>query len=106
MTVSPLEVSSRLDAGEPLRLIDVREPDEFKKARIAGAELIPMGTIPGALEKLLGTPGSIIVFCHHGMRSLNVVQWLRQRGVANCSSMEGGIDQWSREVDASVPRYR
>jgi rhodanese-related sulfurtransferase len=106
MIVTPLEVKSRLDAGEQLYLIDVREPHEFSRASIAGAELIPMKTIPDALERLRGASGSIVVFCHHGMRSLNVVQWLRQRGVANCASMEGGIDQWSREVDRAVPRYR
>jgi len=47
----------------------------------------------------------VVIHCHHGMRSLNVVNWLRQQGVENCYSLEGGIELWSAQVDASVPRY-
>ncbi len=47
----------------------------------------------------------LILFCHHGVRSLHVAAWLRERGVENAQSMAGGIDQWSREIDPSVPRY-
>jgi rhodanese-related sulfurtransferase len=107
MEVLPSEVKRRLDAGERLYLIDVREPQEFQLARIEGSELIPMRTVPAALQDLesKADEGTIIVFCHHGMRSLNVVNWLRQQGVAECQSMAGGIDLWSIEIDPSVPRY-
>jgi rhodanese-related sulfurtransferase len=107
MEVLPSEVKRRLDAGERLYLIDVREPLEFQLARIEGSELIPMRTVPAALQDLesKADEGTIIVFCHHGMRSLNVVNWLRQQGVAECQSMAGGIDLWSIEIDPSVPRY-
>ena len=47
----------------------------------------------------------LIVFCHHGVRSLNVVHWLREQGVEACRSMAGGIDRWSLEIDPKVPRY-
>ena len=47
----------------------------------------------------------LIVFCHHGMRCLNVVAWLREKGISNCVSMAGGIEAWSLQVDPSVPRY-
>ena len=47
----------------------------------------------------------IVVLCHHGMRSLQVVGWLREQGVENCTSMAGGIDRWSLEIDPKVPRY-
>ncbi len=107
LEISARDVKRRLDAGEKLALIDVREAGEFQLARIAGAELIPMRTVPGELQRLDAqaeeTP--LIVFCHHGVRSLNVVQWLREQGVAACQSMAGGIDLWSRDVDSSVPRY-
>ena len=64
------------------RLIDVREAEEHAICHIAGAELIPMRTIPQHLQSLDGdTP--LIVFCHHGVRSLNVVDWLRRQGVEN-----------------------
>lgn len=95
----------RLDAGEKLRLIDVREPFEFQQARIQGGELIPMRTIRQSLPNLETGEAPIIVYCHHGMRSLQAVGWLRQHDVDNCFSMEGGIDRWSLDIDGTVPRY-
>jgi rhodanese-related sulfurtransferase len=105
MEITPQEVRRRLSAGEKLRLIDVREPFEFQQARLEGAELIPMRTIPKALALFEEEENPIVVFCHHGMRSLQVVGWLREQGVVNCTSMAGGIDRWSLEVDPDVPRY-
>jgi rhodanese-related sulfurtransferase len=93
LQITPREVKHRLDAGEKLRLVDVREPHEFYQAHIEGSELIPMRTVIQALPSLETEEAPLIVFCHHGMRSLQVVQWLRQQGVENCSSMEGGIDR-------------
>jgi rhodanese-related sulfurtransferase len=105
--ITPAEVKSRLDAGEKLHLIDVREPNEFAIARIDGSELIPMRQVPGELQTLeaRSDEAPLIVFCHHGVRSLNVVNWLRQQGVESCQSMAGGIDAWSLAIDPSVPRY-
>jgi rhodanese-related sulfurtransferase len=103
--VTPREVKRWLDAGQPVRMIDVREPSEHALTRIAGSELIPMRTIPAALPSLEGEETPIVVFCHHGMRSLQVVAWLREQGVTACTSMAGGIDRWSLEVDPAVPRY-
>ena len=107
MEITPAEVKRRLDAGEKLHLIDVREPGEFATSSIAGGELIPMNTVPQHLQRLerLADGAPLIVFCHHGMRSLMVVNWLREKGVAECSSMSGGIDQWSLSIDPAVPRY-
>lgn len=105
ITVS--EVKELLGNGQPVRLIDVREPREHQVCQIAGAELIPMGTIPQHLSRLEdhAEDSKLVIFCHHGMRSLNVVAWLREKGIANCVSMRGGIDAWSLQVDPSVPRY-
>ena len=107
MEISVQEVKRRLDSGEKLALIDVREPFEFAAARLESAELIPMNTVPERLDdlraKAAGAP--LVVLCHHGVRSLNVVAWLRRQGVENCWSMAGGIDLWSLAVDPSVPRY-
>jgi rhodanese-related sulfurtransferase len=103
--ITPQEVKRRLDTGEKLRLIDVREPFEVQQARIDGAELIPMRSVPQALASLESEEKPVVVFCHHGMRSLQVVSWLREQGVQNCASMAGGIDRWSLEIDRSVPRY-
>jgi rhodanese-related sulfurtransferase len=105
--ISPQDIQRRIDAGEPLVLIDVREPEEFAITRIEGATLIPMRNIPASLQQLEAKAGetTLIVFCHHGVRSLNVVHWLREQGVPACQSMAGGIDAWSVLVDPSVPRY-
>ena len=107
LEVTPIELKRRLDAGEALHLIDVREPAEFQLARIGGAELIPMRTVPANLQQLeaKADEGVLIVFCHHGVRSLQVVNWLREQGVPACQSMAGGIDQWSAIIDPAVPRY-
>ena len=107
LELTPIEVKHRLDAGEKLFLIDVRQPEEHRLANIVGAELIPMNTVPAAVAELesKADEGTLIVFCHHGMRSLNVVTWLRGQGIEACQSMSGGIDLWSQQIDPSVPRY-
>jgi rhodanese-related sulfurtransferase len=107
LEVDPQEIKRRLDSGEKLQLIDVREPHEFAQAKIEGATLIPMRSVPGELQDLeaRADQGTLIVYCHHGVRSLNVVHWLREQGFDACQSMAGGIDDWSLRVDPSVPRY-
>ncbi|MCC7234728.1 MAG: rhodanese [Bryobacterales bacterium] len=103
----PGAVKARMDAGEALALIDVREPFEHALARIEGCELAPMNTVPSRLEewKRLAAGHLLVVYCHHGVRSLNVAGWLRAQGVMNCTSMAGGIEAWSLEVDRTVGRY-
>jgi rhodanese-related sulfurtransferase len=105
--ITPAEVRAKLESGEPVALIDVRRPDEYQITRIDGAELIPMDTIPHHLDRLdqIADDATLIVFCHHGVRSANVVNWLRGQGVTNSQSMAGGIDRWSTDVDSTVPRY-
>ena len=104
---TPDQVRQRLDSGEILHLIDVREPHEYAIAHIQGSELIPMRTIPAAHAKLQAEAkqATLVVYCHHGIRSLNTVHWLREQGIENCQSMAGGIDQWSLTIDPTVPRY-
>ena len=110
--VSPFEMTpqaakDQLNGTKQATLIDVREPVELALASIEGAELIPMGSVPAELQKLegLSDSGDLLILCHHGVRSLQVTMWLRARGIENCYSVAGGIDRWSCEVDASVPRY-
>ncbi len=107
LEITPRDVQRRFEAGEKLALIDVREASEFQIARIAGAELIPMRSVPAELSRLDAqaqeTP--LIVICHHGVRSLHVVHWLREQGVSACQSLAGGIDRWSLDIDPTVPRY-
>ena len=94
-------------SGESLSYLDVREPQECETAQIEGATLIPMGVVPATIQAIesKADEASLIVYCHHGVRSLQVVSWLRQQGIACCYSLAGGIDRWSREIDPSVARY-
>ena len=87
----------------PHLLLDVRRDEEFEAARIEGAVLIPLHELPGRLAELpKGLP--LVVVCHHGMRSAHAVHHLREAGF-DALNLAGGIDAWSREVDASVPVY-
>jgi rhodanese-related sulfurtransferase len=111
MTDVPLEidvatVKQKLDAGDDLLIIDVREPDEHAIARIAAAKLVPMGEISDRLSELEEHKARpVVVHCHHGGRSRRVTNWLRQQGFTHAQNMTGGIDAWSQAVDSSVPRY-
>jgi rhodanese-related sulfurtransferase len=105
LEITPTEVKRRVDAGEELSLIDVRDQVEHQICRIDGATLIPMREISQQFDRLEEIAMPLIVFCHHGVRSLTVVSWLREQGLPECTSMAGGIDAWSREVDPKTPRY-
>lgn len=98
------ELKARLDKGDKLVLLDVREPWEHALAKLDGSVLIPLGTLPQALTKLDKTT-EIIAYCHHGMRSADATGFLIQQGFANVKNLVGGIDAWSIQVDNAVPRY-
>ena len=101
-TVELVELRSDAD----LLLLDCREPDEYAIACIEGARLIPMQVIPLRLGELEPwREKRLVVHCHHGVRSLRVVEFLRGKGFATAQSLAGGIEAWSLEVDAGVPRY-
>lgn len=107
LEMTPQQVLAKREAGEKLCLIDCREQGEWDLCRIEGANLMPMNSVPGRLQELEGKADeeTLVVYCHHGVRSLNVVNWLRAQGVSNCVSMAGGIDRWSLEIDPTVGRY-
>ncbi|MCC6321661.1 MAG: rhodanese-like domain-containing protein [Phycisphaerales bacterium] len=90
-------------------LLDCREPDEFALCRIEGAVLVPLGQIEQRAEELEADDGSrsreIVVYCHHGRRSVRAATTLRALGFTNVRSMAGGIDVWSIDVDSAVARY-
>lgn len=103
--ISPSQVKALQKSGEPFTLLDVREPWEVEASKIEGAKLIPMGEVPARAHQELDPEGHIVVLCHHGVRSLNVTNWLRQQGFENVQSMRGGIDGWARTVDPKIPLY-
>ncbi len=102
--VNAQELKQKLDEGADLVLLDVREPFERSTAVIEPSLHIPMGDIPARVQEL-DPESRIVVYCHHGVRSLNVTAWLRQQGFEEVQSLRGGIDRWSREIDPKVPIY-
>lgn len=103
-SASPAEIDQRLKRGDDLLLIDVREPEEVAIACIKGALVRPMSQGENWIDTL-PREGDLIIFCHHGIRSMHVAMALAARGHSNVTNMSGGIDQWSTDVDRSVPRY-
>ncbi len=102
--ISPKELKSRLDKGDQLVLVDVREEWEYSLAKLDGSILIPLGTLPQSLARLT-RDSEIIAICHHGMRSADATNFLLQQGFPNVKNLVGGIDAWSIQVDGAVPRY-
>ena len=102
--ISVQELKNRLDKGDEIFLLDVREPHEFSMAKIEGSVLIPLGTLPTSLNQL-NPNDEIVALCHKGMRSADAVGFLLQQGFNNVKNLVGGIDAWSVEVDQTVPRY-
>lgn len=103
--LEPGELKARLDAGEKLTLIDVREPFEWELARIEGAKLMPLSQGNAWIPRIDPQGGPYALICHHGVRSAQVCAYLARMGVKGCLNVSGGIDAWSRDVDPSVPRY-
>ncbi len=96
----------RADPDKPtFQLVDCREEDEFAICRIEGAHLVPLSRFAELSPLLLADETPVIIYCHHGMRSLNATHYLRQRGHASTWSLAGGIDQWSARIDPEVARY-
>ncbi|HET9226002.1 MAG TPA: ubiquitin-like small modifier protein 1 [Thermoanaerobaculia bacterium] len=102
MTVQDLK--RRLDEGEEITVLDVRNPQEYEIARIQGSRLIPLAELQDRLGEL-DPAATIVAHCHHGGRSASAVQFLRQMGFSRAINLAGGIDQWSLNVDRSIPRY-
>ncbi len=99
-------VQKMLEAGDDFVLLDVREQAEYDTAKIEGSRLLPMSEIQTRVSELADLQEKhLVVHCHHGGRSMQVVQWLAQQGFTQIQNMQGGIDAWSLQVDAQVPRY-
>lgn len=102
--INAVDAANLRAADETVVFLDVREVEELAICRIDGALHIPMGDIPEKFEKLpRETP--LIVLCHHGMRSLHVVQFLESQGLTNAINLTGGIHAWSLYVDPGMTQY-
>ena len=102
--ISPRQLAARLEGGEDLLVIDVREPEEYELARIEGARLLPLSRFDEWAPSL-DPAVEIVVVCHHGMRRAQICALLARQGYRKMRNLTGGIDRWSREVDRRVPRY-
>ena len=102
--ITVTELKSWLDEGRPVTVLDVRNPQEYEIARIEGAKLIPLHELQDRLGEL-DPAATIVAHCHHGARSARAVSLLRQMGFSRAINLAGGIDDWSTQVDPSVPRY-
>lgn len=103
-SMNVIELKALLDKQAEILLLDVREPYEYDVCHLEGALLIPMNTVPQHLQDLPKNK-TIVVYCHHGMRSAAIVNFLKSNGFEKVSNLEGGIHAWSMEVDDTVAVY-
>jgi adenylyltransferase/sulfurtransferase len=103
--ITATELKQRLDAGDDIQLIDVRQPDENAFARIPGAKLIPLGEILNRMGEL-DENRETVIHCKMGGRSARAIDALQRSGFkGNLMNLRGGITAWSNEVDPTVPKY-
>ncbi|MGC8667728.1 MAG: molybdopterin-synthase adenylyltransferase MoeB [Chthonomonadales bacterium] len=104
LEISCTELKERLDRGDPIVVVDVREPYEAEIARIPCARLIPLADLPERCSEL--DPGAeIVLHCRSGVRSLKALRLLQSRGFSRLKNLKGGILAWADEVDPSLPKY-
>jgi rhodanese-related sulfurtransferase len=102
--IRPEDLRQKIEAEASFVLLDVRRPDEVAIAALPRATHIPIEEIEERVGELDPT-AETVVYCHHGVRSLSVTVYLRNRGFRDVTSLAGGIDLWSQRIDPSVPRY-
>ena len=98
------KLREKQDAGTDIVLLDVREPEEVELVQLPNSVHIPMGDIPSRLHEL-DPDSEIVVYCHHGVRSLQVVHFLHQHDFEHIVSLAGGIDVWAIEIEPEMARY-
>ncbi|MBI4005151.1 MAG: sulfurtransferase [Gammaproteobacteria bacterium] len=98
------QLKADLDKNGSLLLLDVREPWEYQICHIDGSVNISMHLIPSSVEQL-DPEKEIVVICHHGIRSLQVANYLAERGFNKVTSLEGGVDAWATSIDQTMPQY-
>lgn len=106
LQISPKELADWLRSPPLPHLLDVREPEEHAFVALPGSTLIPLGQLAHRLDEIDSwRDEEIVVYCHHGIRSLNAIGQLRHFGFSKLRNLAGGIDRWTLEVDPSLPRY-
>jgi rhodanese-related sulfurtransferase len=104
--ITARDLAKQFANGHPVLLIDVRQPWEHQLAALPNSVLIPLNDLAQRSKEIgADAPALIVVYCHHGIRSLSAGAFLERVGFTNVHSLTGGIDAWSCEVDPAVPRY-
>ncbi|EEF61257.1 rhodanese-like domain-containing protein [Pedosphaera parvula] len=104
--ISASELAAKLQKGEKPLLLDVREREEHEFVSLPDSTLIPLGEIMQRAAEIESWKGKeVVVYCHHGMRSMHAISRLQILGFTDLRNLHGGIDAWSVEVDSSKPRY-
>ena len=103
-SITPTGLKAKLDAGENLFLLDVREAWEFALCNIKGSTNISLSNIE-QMQTEIKPDEETVVICHHGMRSFQVANYLEGQGYNNITNLEGGVDAWARTVDAEMAQY-
>lgn len=107
VSLTPEDLKEWLDQGKKVFLLDVRHPAEHQFAALENSVLIPLPDLSSSLEEIHPDAGvPIVVYCHHGIRSLSGAAILENAGFPPVYSLAGGLDAWSVKIDPSVPRYR
>jgi rhodanese-related sulfurtransferase len=104
LAMHPKQLKERLDRGDDVFLLDVREEWEHGLSRIEGSTLIPLSQVADRVQEFMFEE-EIVVYCHHGVRSHHAAVILLESGFKKVHNLTGGIDAWSQIVDPSVPRY-
>ena len=105
LEISPEDLHRRLQAGDDLQLVDVREEMEFDYCHLPGSLLLPLAELPRRAAEIRAE-GPVVLICHHGVRSAQALSYLRQRlGRANLLNLRGGVAAWADRVDPDFPRY-
>jgi len=100
------DLHTRLTAGENVLLLDVRQPEEYAICRLENATLIPLGELPRRADELdVPKDTAVVVYCHHGIRSITGAHMLLLAGYTDVASLAGGIEAWSLQIDPAIPRY-
>ena len=106
MEISVIDAKAKIDRGDPVHLIDVREHEEIAICRIEGAEHIPMMELfTGTKRTTAARDAEIVVYCHTGIRSMEAARYLTHHGFSNVASLAGGIHAWAGQIDSTLATY-
>ena len=103
-SISAKELNELINSTEKIQIVDVREHFEWEICHIEGALNIPMNLIVESIDKI-SKDITTVIMCHHGVRSMNVIQYLESKGCKNLINLEGGIHAWATDVDKNMSTY-